>query len=423
VTLTVRLAAIARCRVPNVLVAIVVTLLCMHGSRPLNLGGTVAAQMPNRSILRAIHLSSIPFAVVADQQTSRVFVVTASSSTNQGGVTVLNATSGTVIHTTPLGIMSRDGISDDILDGRIIALDTRSGRVFVLSAGPLPADYSSQGRGHVYMLDARSGRLLRDTRVGIGPSVILVDPSVNRAYVGTRSRNGESLQLDIIDATTGRLLNTVKTSVAPLAASGGVVLTNGGEVLDGRTGAVRHTVATAGGIGEAVVDERRGRAVLGESGRRPDIYVETVDVRTGRVIHSDYLQDGDPEIPLVADPTTGHVLVYVEPVDQVSAAPGFASVRDTRSGKEIWSGQVSLTPVQFASAVGTVNPVTNHFLLVTPETSVDIVHIIDARAPRILGSLRVGSGSPTIAVDAASRRVFVATTGDRTVRVLDAARL
>lgn len=90
-----------------------------------------------------------------DARTGRVFVLTSGTidvgaavvARGPFGVSVLDARTGTALETLPLG-------------GTGLALDSRTGRVFVLAVGPTDSAGIGRRPGRVSVLDARTGRLI-----------------------------------------------------------------------------------------------------------------------------------------------------------------------------------------------------------------------------------------------------------------------
>lgn len=105
---------------------------------------------------------------IVDARTGRVFVAN-----NAGGtVSTLDATTGRLLRTAPVGPHPF-----------VMAIDIRSGRVFVASLGAMDAAGLLTGPGSVSVLDARSGMPLRTVPVGVEPAVIAVDERAGRAFV------------------------------------------------------------------------------------------------------------------------------------------------------------------------------------------------------------------------------------------------
>jgi len=107
---------------------------------------------------------------VVDTRTGRVFVANDGGGT--GSVSVLDARGGALLRTVTVGPHPF-----------VMAVDGRSSRVFVTSLGAMDAAGHLTGPGSVSVLDAQSGMLLRTVPVGVEPAVIAVDERAGRAFV------------------------------------------------------------------------------------------------------------------------------------------------------------------------------------------------------------------------------------------------
>src|SRR5205085_6789202 len=92
-----------------------------------------------------------------------------------------------------------------------LAVDERLGYVFVASSG-----FGDHG-GRIYVLDARSGRVVRILDVPKGNMAVAVDSRVHRVIVATHVLHGpiESTRLEVRDARSGRLLHTAIIAGSP----------------------------------------------------------------------------------------------------------------------------------------------------------------------------------------------------------------
>lgn len=149
-----------------------------------------------------------PCAVAVDERRGRVFVASSGVASGGSGLSVLDARTGTVLRIQPL-TTSPLALAVDALTGRVflvngpsgailrtvpipenlnlasIAVDVRRGRVFVSSQGAQdPARPGAlMGAGSVYVLDARSGALLRTLPAGVGPVAMVVDDATGHVVV------------------------------------------------------------------------------------------------------------------------------------------------------------------------------------------------------------------------------------------------
>src|SRR5436309_9856430 len=105
-------------------------------------------------LLRTVAVGISPVAVAVDERTNRVVVVNAGS----GTLSLLDARSGIVLHT-----------SADHLAPRMVAVDQKTGRVFIANGAAPAGQGNITGGGSVSVLDARSGTVLRTVPVGLTP--------------------------------------------------------------------------------------------------------------------------------------------------------------------------------------------------------------------------------------------------------------
>jgi YVTN family beta-propeller protein len=89
-----------------------------------------------------------------------------------GSVSTLDAASGRLVHSVTVGMLPM-----------AVAVDERSGRVFVASKGPLDSNLVPLGNGTVTVLDEHSGAVLHSIGVGTYPTAIAVDERAGRAFV------------------------------------------------------------------------------------------------------------------------------------------------------------------------------------------------------------------------------------------------
>lgn len=180
------------------------------------------------ALVRVTPVGSGPDALVVDGRTARVFV----ANSGAGTVSVLDVHDGTLLRTIPLGGQPTT-----------LAVDERRARVYVACAAA----------GTLSLLDARSGTLLATRRVDpfasaayTLPDALAVDAARDRVYLSTDGPlvpgpRGLTLRgngmLYVLDARTGTVVRRITVGVAPQAvavdeSSGRVVVINsGGEVL------------------------------------------------------------------------------------------------------------------------------------------------------------------------------------------------
>src|SRR5205085_11282115 len=158
------------------------------------------------------------------------------------------------------------------------------------------------GRGCVYVLDARSGRILRTVVVhrdpfGTAPTAVVglvVDEQTDRAFVaGYLPGSGFRGIVSMLDATSGRLLRTVRIGTHPAALivdrrAGRVFVASAGGVgvLDARRGVLLRTLTLSAPPAAMAVDQRRGPIFIGTPGPAPGL---KLPAGTGQVSVADAL--------------------------------------------------------------------------------------------------------------------------------------
>ncbi len=212
--------------------------------------------------LRAIRLDASTSAVAIDARTGRALITEGQDPYRRGILVSFDPVAGRVVWTTTVGTYPTAVAVDsgaghafvaNMLDNTVEMLDTRSGRVLrttVLGAAPgtvaaladdaatghlfaesFPARIAGSGGsmvGHVAVLDAASGGLLRTVTLD-NPMTLAVDARTGRVLVGSVS------QVSVLDGTDGRLLWSVLRDLpAPVALvtgarAGGVLAVSRGD--------------------------------------------------------------------------------------------------------------------------------------------------------------------------------------------------
>jgi DNA-binding beta-propeller fold protein YncE len=129
-------------------------------------------------------------ALAVDTRSGRVFVASLGPTdqygmgTGEGRVTMLDARSGQVLRFVRVD-----------KNPRVLAVDAHTGRVFVVDVGPTDQSSNPMGVGRVRVLDAESGRVLYTVPVGKSPGAIAVDARVRHVFV-TNYHDGTVSVLD-----------------------------------------------------------------------------------------------------------------------------------------------------------------------------------------------------------------------------------
>jgi DNA-binding beta-propeller fold protein YncE len=134
-------------------------------------------------------LAGNPVAVAVDERLSRVFVANVSlpdaDSPWDNSLVLLNARTGDVLGNLPLDAPPV-----------AVAVNARTERVFLATAGPRRSGRATDP-GSVSVLDARTGAIRRTITLGRSPRAIALDSRTGRAFVVT----GGSNTVAILDGT------------------------------------------------------------------------------------------------------------------------------------------------------------------------------------------------------------------------------
>ena len=266
-----------------------------------------------------------PLAMAVDARAGRAFI--AGDDSGQGEVSMFDTRSGALLHTVGGAASSPHGVMlspvNTVGDGPI-GVDEAAGRVFAVGE-------------RVTMLDARSGRVLRTIRGQPSwtepwspkPWAIAIVPSpCGRA--GGNVFVGDSSATTLIDATTGRIVRTIRVGVSAegLAADARTCRVfattaddTGVRVLDSRDGRVIRTVSVGTLTGAIAVDATARR-------NAPDgrVFVATLsgvrvlNARTGRVDRT--MRTGSVPGAIAVDARTGRAYVIPEPLAGLDGIDG-----------------------------------------------------------------------------------------------------
>jgi len=330
-----------------------------------------------------------PRGVAVDNRTAHAFVTSDSDNSIGGHVTMLDATSGALLRTVALPLMPG-----------ALALDPRAARVYVVGATDTASD------GAVSILDARSGRLLRTITLPLLTRGIAVDERDGRVYVGSAGAGytGSRGVVTVLDATTGRRLHTVSVTGDPWALA-----------VDDWT---RHLViagfrwVTAGGGGYATthlttLDAGSGHVIRDLALGRVGISALTVDDHAGRAVAltnnffgSSGVNPNSGAVQIL-DTTTG-VLVQSTPLTGLP----IALVADVHTGRVVVTHNGPARVVT-TTQTGPGGGVQGRSVSLAP-TGQGRVSVLDTRSGRILRTAQVDGVPGTVALGVTSRHVLVA---------------
>lgn len=388
-------------------------------------------------ILASISLQTPPYTgyVVIDERAGRAIVAGA----GRGNVSIIATDTGRFVHTTVLGggslglavvatavehvfVPSWAGKATGPGDA-LYMLDTRTGtllrtitipfdplavgkdgrgtRIFVASAGGMKANsISFQGVGVVSMLDARSGTMRWHARVGVHPTAVAVDATTRRVFVVNAGQMGSiglgPGSVSMLDTETGRARGTVPVGRGAVAVA-----------VDDRTGRV--FIANEESHSISVLDARSG-VVL----RTVPVGFATalaVDEKAGRVI----VANGGSGTVSVLDAATGAIVRTI----LVGGGPTAVAV-DTRTHRAFITstgGASRAVPHRLPRVLsGLVS------LFVAPHAQT-YVSVLDTRSGALLRDVHIRSGVPReIAIDQRTGHAFVTTPDSNGVTMFDATR-
>lgn len=358
-------------------------------------------------ILATVQVAHAPDAVAVAGPSGRVFVTTTSTvGGDHGSVAMLDAGTGRVMRTFDLG--EQEG------GPPVLAMDERRGRVYV----------SNPGQSGVYVLDARTGRVLRMLLPGIrGISALAVDPISGSLYAADAFGNA----LRLVAPASGAVLRMIRLAGSPvdLLASprGGRVYVLSGpqdgpiwrlRILDAATGRpLAQTVVPAGDFSRLALDERTGHLFITDQGSTFHApltlgSVSTLDARTGSLLRTATV--GYFPNRIAVDAFTGRIFVS-------NSQSGTVSILDSASGLVVGTVAVEGFPWGLA-----VSP-DGRRVLVAGRGCMDGLHgclgvqgrgaisVLDGGFGAYLGSIRAGTGPVAVACDAWSGHAFVANAG------------
>jgi len=276
------------------------------------------AQSGGTALLRTVSLTGAD-ALAVDERSDRVFVTR--SEGDSGSVSVLDAHSGAVLRTVLVGTFPGTGIIDavrgrvyissttqvSVLDARsgailqtlpnfgFVAVAEQAGHVFFCSTG------STHSPSIVRMLDARTNKVVRTVRVGVGANQMIVAERTRQVFVVNATDNSVS----VLDAQSGIVMRTVRVGEAPNAIAVDeqterifVVNYRGSTVsmIDARSGRLVHTTTINLNPITLGVDEQTGHVFV------PTQYsIDVLDAHSGNLVHSVNVDTPPASVPVVID--------------------------------------------------------------------------------------------------------------------------
>lgn len=423
----------------------------------------------------SVGIGQTPVSMTVDERTGRAFVLTRGplgtgpypEPIGPGSVAMLDTATGKLLRVTRVGVRPLQAL-----------LDVQARRLYVLNQGPL-TDANELGPGSVSVLDALTGALVTTTPVGAGTALLAVDAQRGRLFALVVSPGAEYAvdqgidqqpqpRVDassVLEATTGKLVRT-------LPGVNGDAL-----AVDGRAGhlliaPVKGCPPSADGSYQSscvgVVDEVTGRllttrllslsvdfrglvaddvsghafAVLlddrAANGTDPRAYdhVLTLDALTGTIHHDATLDEQEMQTgAFVVSARAGRVVLVSVPGGyalDMTGGGATVSVMDTRSGHVLHMAALN----GGASAVGgfrasVVIDARRGRIIVLAQPLADlggqvrehaVFTVLDARTGQLLHMVEGQVGDVVLGLDASRGRLFVVNARANTVRLLDLTR-
>lgn len=350
------------------------------------------------SAMRKVSVGRRPTAIAVAQGTNHAFVV----DTQGNRVAMLDAKSGSVIRRTPVGT-----------DPVAIAVDDGTQRVFV-------ANYRARD---VSVLDTQTGAIVKTVTVGHNPGALAVDARLGRVLVA----NGTSASVTILDSRSGAALKTIPVGNAPIALatdsrSGQAYVVNRDDntvtVVDTRKGVKLATLTVGTSPDLIAVDEGHGRVYVGNHSANS---ISVIDVRTRQVVQT-ISTSGTPQA-LAVNPSSGDVLLAAAApsptttVNGVSFSTYDSLTRYTPDGNRQESNSIGSGDHAIAFLGAGTTLVSNS----TDDTVLVASTGTTSAASMPLHGVDVGGDPVALAVDRATRRVFVvdAASGDISILSTD----
>lgn len=288
------------------------------------LGRVTMLDAGSAQLLRGVTVGLDPSAMAVDQRTGHIFVANGTD----GTVSMLDGTTGTVLRIVSVGT-----------GPGAIAIATRARRVFVAT------QYTT-----MTVLDADSGRLLGTIGGLFQPGALAVDNRDDRLFTLNGGTPGNALvpSVFMLDARSGSLLRTVPACASPRATPWALAVderaarvfigcSDGVETLDARSGAVLATVPiVAIGPHSVAVDARSGRVFVSNGAS-----VSAIAVASGKLLHTAAAGSfmGGFSGSLAVDPRRGRVY---------AAASDGLYVFDARTGVERRRVPLDVVPLDLA---------------------------------------------------------------------------
>lgn len=349
---------------------------------------------------------------------------------------------------------------------RALSLDVPLGRVYV----------ANNDSNTVSMLSAATGTVLHTTQVGIAPVAVLASAHTTHVFVGTAGDLATRATIGILDAATARVLRTVRftnypqlaadehtahlfaaslldpvvgtfdawtgapvrtLTIGPLGSTclglavaprlGQVYVTTGERlnVLATTTGRLLRTATVGPFPGPIVVDEPANRLFIANldanASTSPNNQIRILDARTLAAVRT--IRTGTAPLAFAIDQRIHHVFVMLaSPVrsPETPSGPGRVGILDARSGVLLRTIPVGRFIDATSQGIAVDEPLGLVFVVNMLDNSVSV---LDARTGTVRHTLRIGRDPLAVVLDEQRQRAFIANSRSGTVTVVDSAAL
>jgi DNA-binding beta-propeller fold protein YncE len=314
-------------------------------------------------------------------------------------------------------------------------VDNRTHRIFVLSSS---SQYFDGSPAIVDVVDATTGRVLRTVRVGHNAGDVVADEQTGRIVVTTILDHA----IHLLNASSGAM---VRKAVMPYdisqptvdAHSGRIFLTGGTVgalgassliMIDGTTGDILNVADHGLNLGPCVVDQATERIFCSDGTFRWG-WIVTYDAQSGSFLGSESVSGSAPDA-LTVNERAGRIFMSSGAYDEGYSA---VNIVDARSGTVVRAVTVDPLPQAFV-----VNSRTGHILAIGggkmdasgPKLrwiGPGYVRVLDGVTGAELRQVPIAYHAPgghlSAAIDEQTNRLFIANDEDRTVSVLDVAQV
>lgn len=386
-----------------------------------------------------------PWGIAYDSATKEVYV-TDTTCTDDGYVTIINATTNRVASTIRVGAYPF-GIVYDPSDRLLYAVNAYTNNLTILNgstqtvvgsvgSGETPSDIAfdpsngiayvaDQGGNDVAILNATTGEEIGTITSWFGPDGLAYDAANGFLYVS----NSNSDNVSIINTSTERVVGSIPVGSYPLGvtydpANGDVYVANclsrNVTVIDGASNSVIGTVGTGECPAQIAYDPANGRLYVTNQGSNvPSGFINgnltVIDGATNRAIDSIIVGYGPHGV--VYDPLNGYIYVANQYYDSTSESN--LSVIDGATDRPIGSVLLGVGYTSFVPWGLTVAHGGQEVLVTLSYVNANRVEAVATETNQVLGSVAVGLWPWAVAMDPMTGDAWVANYLSGTISVLN----